>query len=116
MGGASQTPLPDRYTAPPLPRPLETMIADAKASLGERLVILGHHYQREDIIRFADVRGDSFKLAQWAASSARPSTSSSAACTSWLRAPTSSRPPQQVILPNLAAGCSMADMAARRRR
>ena len=85
----------------------------AKAELGERLVILGHHYQRDEVIKFADYIGDSFKLARRRRSHARrPSSSSSAACTSWPRAPTSSRAPhQQVILPDLAAGCSMADMA-----
>ena len=93
---------------------MDVRIAAAKAALGDRLVILGHHYQRDEVIKFADYTGDSLKLAQYAAAPARtPTTSSSAASTSWPRAPTSSaRPHQQVILPDLAAGCSMADMAA----
>jgi quinolinate synthase len=58
--------------------------------LGEDLVILGHHYQRDKVIQFADFRGDSFKLSQQAAGRAMPNTSSSAACTSWPKVPTSS--------------------------
>jgi quinolinate synthase len=60
-----QAPLPDRYTLAS-PEELEQWIADAKATLGARLLILGHHYQRPEVIRWADLRGDSFKLAQWA--------------------------------------------------
>ena len=55
--------------------------------LGDRLVILGHHYQRDEVIQFADFRGDSFKLSQQAATAATPNSSSSAACTSWPKAP-----------------------------
>ena len=88
-------------------------LAAAKARLGSRLVILGHHYQRDEIIRYADLRGDSLQALP--ASGQPPedaTTSSSAACISWPRAPTSSPADhQRVILPNLAAGCSMADMA-----
>jgi quinolinate synthase len=87
-------------------------IGVAKKALGERLVILGHHYQRDDVIRHADVTGDSFKLAQMASKSQMPNLSSFAAFTSWRNpADILSAPHQKVILPDLAAGCSMADMA-----
>ena len=62
----------------------------AKAALGDQLFVLGHHYQRDEVIQFADVTGDSFKLARDAAAGPAPTTSSSAACTSWPRARTSS--------------------------
>ena len=91
---------------------LRERIRAARAELGDRLVILGHHYQRDDIIEFADFRGDSFKLAQQAADN-------SAAdyiifCGVHFMAESAdilTTPDQSVILPNLAAGCSMADMA-----
>jgi quinolinate synthase len=91
---------------------LTRRIEEARAALSGRAVILGHHYQREDIIQFADVRGDSFKLAQWAAE--QRDAEYIVFCGVHFMAEsadilTSSR--QQVILPNLAAGCSMADMA-----
>ncbi|AXI77159.1 quinolinate synthase NadA [Peterkaempfera bronchialis] len=84
----------------------------AKARLGERVFILGHHYQRDEVIEFADVTGDSFKLARDAA--ARPEAEYIVFCGVHFMAEsadilTSDR--QQVILPDLAAGCSMADMA-----
>ena len=107
-----QQDIPAEYRGLDAPELIER-IGAAKAKLGQRLVILGHHYQREEIIRFADQRGDSFKLAQWAAGNPRRTTSSSAAFTSWRRAPTSSaRSHQNVVLPNMTAGCSMADMAS----
>src|SRR5262245_57486542 len=56
-----QAPLPDRYTLA-TPADLEEWIRAAKATLGDRLLILGHHYQRPEVIRWADQRGDSFKL------------------------------------------------------
>jgi quinolinate synthase len=87
-------------------------IAAARATLGERLVILGHHYQRDEIIQFADYRGDSFKLAQLAA--ARPQADYIVFCGVHFMAESAdilSAPHQRVILPNPAAGCSMADMA-----
>lgn len=87
-------------------------IAAARAQLGKRLVILGHHYQREDIIQFADLRGDSFKLAQWAAQ--QPDAEYIVFCGVHFMAEAAdilSAPHQKVILPNMAAGCSMADMA-----
>ena len=80
--------------------------------LGSECVILGHHYQRDEVVRFADYRGDSYRLSQTGRAGHRAATSSSAACTSWRRAPTFWRAPDQpVILPDLNAGCSMADMA-----
>ena len=91
---------------------LDARIAAARATLGERLVILGHHYQRDEIIRYADYRGDSFKLAQLAA--ARPQADYIVFCGVHFMAESAdilSTPQQRVILPNPAAGCSMADMA-----
>ena len=91
---------------------LDQRISAARAALGERLVILGHHYQRDEIIKYADYRGDSFKLAQLAA--ARPQADYIVFCGVHFMAESAdilSGPHQQVILPNPAAGCSMADMA-----
>lgn len=91
---------------------LDRRIAKAKAELGERLVILGHHYQRDEIIKYADYRGDSYKLAQLAA--ARPEADYIVFCGVHFMAESAdilSAANQQVILPNPAAGCSMADMA-----
>jgi quinolinate synthase len=91
---------------------LDYRIGAAKAELGSRLVILGHHYQRDEIIRYADYRGDSFKLAQLAA--ARPEADYIVFCGVHFMAESAdilSQPQQKVILPNPAAGCSMADMA-----
>ena len=84
----------------------------ARAALGERAMILGHHYQRDEVIEFADITGDSFKLAQSAASN--PDAEFIIFCGVHFMAEsadilTSSQ--QKVILPDLAAGCSMADMA-----
>ena len=61
-----QAPLPDRYTLA-TPDELDAWIAEAKARLGSKLLILGHHYQRDEVIKWADARGDSFKLARFAA-------------------------------------------------
>jgi quinolinate synthase len=85
----------------------------AKARLGSKVFILGHHYQRDEVIEFADVTGDSFKLARDAAD--RPEAEYIVFCGVHFMAEsadilTSER--QQVILPDLAAGCSMADMAS----
>ncbi|HEY7036150.1 MAG TPA: quinolinate synthase NadA, partial [Thermomicrobiales bacterium] len=80
--------------------------------LGERLVILGHHYQRDEVVQFADFRGDSFKLSQQAAG--RKDASSILFCGVHFMAESAdilAADRQRVILPNLAAGCSMADMA-----
>ena len=85
----------------------------AKARLGDRVFVLGHHYQRDEVIRFADVTGDSFKLAQSAA--ARPEAEYIVFCGVHFMAESAdilTAANQRVILPDLAAGCSMADMAA----
>jgi len=84
----------------------------ARAVLGDRAFILGHHYQRDEVIRFADVTGDSFKLAREAA--ARPGAEFVIFCGVHFMAESAdmlTSPSQRVILPDLAAGCSMADMA-----
>jgi quinolinate synthase len=86
--------------------------AAAKAELGERVFVLGHHYQRDEVIQFADVTGDSFKLARDAA--ARPQADYIVFCGVHFMAESAdilTAPSQQVVLPDLAAGCSMADMA-----
>ncbi len=91
---------------------LDERIARARAALGARLVILGHHYQRDEIIKYADARGDSFKLAQFAAE--RKEADYILFCGVHFMAESAdilSEPHQRVILPNPAAGCSMADMA-----
>jgi len=91
---------------------LDLRIRAAKHALGDRLVILGHYYQRDEIIRYADFLGDSFQLAQ--AAKSRPNAESIVFCGVHFMAETAdmlSRADQAVILPNLAAGCSMADMA-----
>jgi quinolinate synthase len=91
---------------------LDARNAAAKAALGERAVILGHHYQRDEVVKFADYRGDSLKLSQQAAAATRAEfivfcgVHFMAESADILR-----QPHQQVILPDLNAGCSMADMA-----
>jgi len=87
-------------------------ISRARATLGTRVVILGHHYQRDDVICHTDVTGDSFKLAQMA--SRRSEAEYIIFCGVHFMAESAdvlSAPHQKVILPDLAAGCSMADMA-----
>jgi quinolinate synthase len=84
----------------------------ARATLGDRAFVLGHHYQRDEVIQFADVTGDSFKLAREAA--ARPDAEYIVFCGVHFMAESAdilTSAEQQVILPDLAAGCSMADMA-----
>ena len=105
-------PLPDRYLGLADDEMAER-IAQARADLGARLLILGHHYQRDEVIRFADCTGDSFKLARQAAR--RRDADYIVFCGVHFMAESAdvlSAPHQQVILPDLAAGCSMADMAA----
>src|SRR3954468_10288616 len=85
----------------------------AKEALGDKVFVLGHHYQRDEVIAFADVTGDSFKLAQQAA--ARPDAPYIVFCGVHFMAESAdilTGPHQQVVLPDLAAGCSMADMAS----
>jgi quinolinate synthase len=106
-----QAPLPDRYTLAS-PDELDGWIAAAKAELGERLLILGHHYQRDEVIRWADARGDSFKLARFAADNHQ--ATDIVFCGVHFMAESAdvlTGPHQRVILPDLNAGCSMADMA-----
>jgi quinolinate synthase len=100
-----------------LPAPSDPMLVEraraAKAALGDRVFVLGHHYQRDEVIEFADVTGDSFKLAREAA--ARPEASYVVFCGVHFMAESAdilTAPSQQVVLPDLAAGCSMADMAS----
>ncbi|MET1064752.1 MAG: quinolinate synthase NadA [Arthrobacter sp.] len=91
---------------------LGARIRAAKATLGERAVVLGHFYQRDEVVEYADFVGDSFQLAN--AALTRPNAEAIIFCGVHFMAETAdilSRPDQAVILPNLAAGCSMADMA-----
>src|SRR6185436_11048725 len=92
---------------------LRARVRAARETLGSRVVVLGHHYQREDIIEFADERGDSFALAQYAAN--RPESEYIVFCGVHFMAEAADilcAPHQKVILPNLEAGCSMSDMAS----
>lgn len=110
-GAQLQVPLPPRYTTLNADE-IALGIARAKEILGSKLVILGHHYQREEVIRWADFRGDSFKLCKDAA--ARPNAEYIIFCGVHFMAESAdilSAPHQKVILPDLHAGCSMADMA-----
>ncbi|MFJ2112522.1 MULTISPECIES: quinolinate synthase NadA [unclassified Streptomyces] len=84
----------------------------AKEKLGDKVFVLGHHYQRDEVIQFADVTGDSFKLAKDAA--ARPAAEYIVFCGVHFMAESAdilTTDDQKVVLPDLAAGCSMADMA-----
>jgi quinolinate synthase len=106
-----QTPLPERYTDAS-PDALAAVIGDAKHALAERLMILGHHYQREEVMRWADCRGDSFGLSRRAADNA--TAEFIVFCGVHFMAESAdilTGAQQQVILPDLNAGCSMADMA-----
>lgn len=106
-----QSSLPQEYRDAS-PQELDLRIRAARYSLGERAVILGHFYQRDEVIQYADFVGDSFQLAQ--AAKTRPNAEAIIFCGVHFMAETAdmlSRPDQSVILPNLAAGCSMADMA-----
>jgi quinolinate synthase len=106
-----QTLLPERFSQL---TDLESdqRIREVRARLGKRLVILGHHYQRDEVIRFADLRGDSFKLAAWAGK--QKDAEFIVFCGVHFMAESAdilSGEHQKVILPDLSAGCSMADMA-----
>ena len=106
-----QAPLPDTYTTA-TPEELAARIGAAKAALGDRLLILGHHYQREEVMRWADARGDSYALSRLAASN--DSAEYIVFCGVHFMAESAdilAAPHQRVILPDLNAGCSMADMA-----
>src|SRR5688572_13616565 len=108
---SERQPLPEKYLGLS-DAVMDARIAAARATLGNRLVILGHHYQRDEVIKFADYTGDSFKLARQIAS--RPEADYILFCGVHFMAESADilcAPHQQVILPDLAAGCSMADMA-----
>jgi quinolinate synthase len=92
-------------------RSMDVRIREAKEALGSDAIVLGHHYQRDEVIQFADVRGDSYKLSQEAA---RARGRYIVFCGVHFMAESAdvlSRPDQVTILPDLNAGCSMADMA-----
>jgi len=104
--------LPERYVGLS-DAEMDVRITAARATLGSRLVILGHHYQRDEVIKFADYTGDSYRLAGRIAS--HPEADFIVFCGVHFMAESADvlcAPHQQVILPDLAAGCSMADMAA----
>ena len=106
-----QAPLPDAYTNA-TPEQLADRIAAAKETLGSRLFILGHHYQRDEVMRWADARGDSFGLSRLAAD--RHDAEFVVFCGVHFMAESAdilTADHQVVILPDLNAGCSMADMA-----
>ena len=103
-------PLPERYLGLS-DEEMDARIAAARATLGTRLVILGHHYQRDEVIKFADYTGDSYRLSQQV--SRHPEAEFIVFCGVHFMAESAdvlSADHQQVILPDLAAGCSMADM------
>ena len=100
-----QAPLPDDYTCA-TPGELAERITTAKGVLGDRLLILGHHYQRDEVIVFADAIGDSFKLARFAADNDR--ATDIVFCGVHFMAESAdvlTGPHQRVILPDLNAGC-----------
>jgi quinolinate synthase len=104
-------PLPEAYLGLS-DEEMSLRIAAARAALGDRLVVLGHHYQRDEVIKFADYTGDSFKLANEIAR--HPNADYIVFCGVHFMAESAdilAMPHQRIILPDLAAGCSMADMA-----
>jgi len=106
-----QSPLPERYTVAS-DEELASMIGAAKASLGSRLFVLGHHYQRDEVMRWADARGDSFGLSGLAAGQSEAEFI--VFCGVHFMAESAdvlTGAGQAVLLPDLNAGCSMADMA-----
>src|ERR1700687_6244623 len=106
-----QTALPDRYTKAD-PDQLTGWIGAAKADLGSRLIVLGHHYHRAEVMAWADARGDSFGLSRIAADQIEAEFV--VFCGVHFMAESAdilTGSHQQVILPDLNAGCSMADMA-----
>ncbi len=107
---SERQPLPERYVGLS-DADMDVRIAAAKARLGPRLIILGHHYQRDEVIKFADYTGDSYMLAQQVTK--HPDAEFIVFCGVHFMAESAdvlSADHQQVILPDLAAGCSMADM------
>src|SRR2546427_4511203 len=90
---------------------MDDRIAAARNELGRDLVILGHHYQRDEVIRFADFRGDSYKLSQQAAHAGGKYVVFCGVHFMAESADILAQPGQVTILPDLNAGCSMADMA-----
>ena len=109
---SERQPLPEKYLGLS-DEEMDARIAAARAKLGRRVVILGHHYQRDEVIKFADYTGDSYKLAGEIAK--HPDAEFIVFCGVHFMAESAdvlSAPHQQVVLPDLAAGCSMADMAA----
>jgi quinolinate synthase len=110
-GSPRQGALPEEYKTA-TDEELRQRIIAAKTTLGDQVVILGHFYQRDEIVEHADYLGDSFQLAN--AAKAHPEAKAIVFCGVHFMAETAdilSNPEQSVILPNLAAGCSMADMA-----
>ncbi|AYF98907.1 quinolinate synthase NadA [Protaetiibacter intestinalis] len=110
-GAPRQGALPEEYRTASAEE-LHARIRAAKRTLGDRVVILGHFYQRDEIVQHADFLGDSFQLAN--AAQTVPDAEAIVFCGVHFMAETAdilARPEQRVILPNLAAGCSMADMA-----
>jgi quinolinate synthase len=108
---SERQPLPERYVGLS-DEEMAARIRAAKSALGSRVVILGHHYQRDEVIAFADYTGDSYKLAHQV--SRHPDAEFIIFCGVHFMAESAdvlSAPHQQVVLPDLAAGCSMADMA-----
>ena len=106
-----QAPLPERYRDASDDE-LAEMIGTAKATLGDRLFILGHHYQRDEVMRWADARGDSYRLSVLAQE--RPDADYIVFCGVHFMAESAdvlTADHQSVVLPDLNAGCSMADMA-----
>jgi quinolinate synthase len=106
-----QVALPEPITAAAAGE-VQDRIREARRALGRRLVVLGHHYQRDEVIQHADFTGDSFKLAQLAAT--RPEADFIVFCGVHFMAESAdilSAPHQKVVLPDLDAGCTMADMA-----
>jgi quinolinate synthase len=106
-----QKALPDRYSTAE-PEQLAAWIRAAKAELGSRVIILGHHYQRDEVMAWADARGDSFGLSRIAAEQSEAEFV--VFCGVHFMAESAdilTEGHQQVILPDLNAGCSMADMA-----
>src|ERR671912_946156 len=109
---SERQPLPERYVGLS-DAEMDVRIAAARAKLGRRVVILGHHYQRDEVIKFADFTGASLKLSREAAN--RHEAEFIVFCGVHFMAESADilrQPHQKVVLPDLAAGCSMADMAA----